>query len=174
MEEETYTITIRPPVTVAAFATGLDTDAEVIVNAAAGMGEEVKEDGILSSELAVLIGEQWGYTVKVEEPEVVEEAPVPEPEPIAEPEPEPVAEKASSSLPRLRHSRRSGLCLGASPLPMRPCDRRWSRCSDTSIMARRLCSTPSARPTWSRAKRARSHSTSARIRWTSTADALPS
>ncbi|MGD0111661.1 MAG: translation initiation factor IF-2 [Armatimonadota bacterium] len=124
VEEETYTITIRPPVTVAAFATGLDTDAEVIVNAAAGMGEEVKEDGILSSELAVLIGEQWGYTVKVEEPEVVEEAPVPEPEPIAEPEPEPVAEKARvlepAAAPALPPKRVVPRRVAAADAPLRP------------------------------------------------------
>jgi translation initiation factor IF-2 len=92
VEEDTYTITVRPPVTVAAFATALDTDAENVVSAAAALGEEVGEQDSISPELALLIGEQWGYTVKVREPEVVEQAP-PEPEPVVEPLPEKTPEK---------------------------------------------------------------------------------
>jgi translation initiation factor IF-2 len=96
VEEETSTIIVKPPVSVVGFATALDTDAEVVVSAAAGLGEEVAEDGILSPELAVLIGEQWGYTVTVEEPEVAEEPP-PAPEPVAEAAPSPVAEKPAKA-----------------------------------------------------------------------------
>ncbi len=95
VEEDSYTITIKPPISVIAFATALDTDAENVVSAASSLGEEVGESDSISSELAVLIGEQWGYTVHVEEPEVVEVAPPPAPEPVAEAPAAQPAEKAA-------------------------------------------------------------------------------
>jgi len=103
-EEGESPIILKAPVNVVDFATALDTDAENIVNAAAEVGESVEETGTIGSELVLLIGEQWGYSIEVEEPEVAEE---PEPEvkpsetppvdieveevseaPAAEPEPE--------------------------------------------------------------------------------------
>ncbi len=84
MEEETGTLTLKPPVSVAVFATALDTDAENVISAAAGLGESVGEQDAISAELAVLIGEQWGYTIKIEAPAVVEEAPPPVAAPAAE------------------------------------------------------------------------------------------
>jgi translation initiation factor IF-2 len=84
-------IRLRAPVSVVEFATVLDMDAENVVSAAEGFGETVAQDGHLSSELATLIGEQWGYTVQVEAPPVEEVTPEPEPEPevvaVAEPAP---------------------------------------------------------------------------------------
>ena len=81
------------PHSVTDFATALDVDADVVIDAAAGMGEELAEGGTVSPELAVLIGEQWGYTVRVEVPP----APIAEPEP--EPEPEPVVVAAPAPAP---------------------------------------------------------------------------
>jgi len=70
--EETNEISLQMPVTVGAFATALDTDPENVITAAAGLGETVTEDDRISSELALLIGEQWGYTIHIEQPEVEE------------------------------------------------------------------------------------------------------
>jgi translation initiation factor IF-2 len=83
-EESPDLIRVKAPLTVAAFATALDTDSENVVSAAVDIGEEVTEASEIAPELAVLIGEQWGYTVEVEVPEVEEEPP---PEPELEPEP---------------------------------------------------------------------------------------
>ncbi len=66
-------VKLKAPFTAADFATALDTDAENIVKAAAELGESIEENAVVPTELAVLIGEQWGYAVQIEEPEVVEE-----------------------------------------------------------------------------------------------------
>jgi len=87
-EEEDH-VKLKAPLSVADFATALDTDAENVVQAAADFGEEVDAEATIAAELAALIGEQWGYTVEIEEPEVVVEEPVEAPE--AEPEPVPAA-----------------------------------------------------------------------------------
>jgi translation initiation factor IF-2 len=95
VEEEEEVIRLRAPVSVVEFATVLDMDAENIVSAAESFGETVTEEGYLSSELATLIGEQWGYAVHVEAP-AEEEAPAePEPEPVAVAEPAPAAAPAA-------------------------------------------------------------------------------
>ncbi len=92
-------IRLKAPFTVSDFATALDSEAHNIVQAAADLGETISEDDILSTELALLIGEQWGYVIEIEQPEVVK-APEPEfePEPEEEEPPEfvrvPVPEKA--------------------------------------------------------------------------------
>ncbi|MFB3881019.1 MAG: translation initiation factor IF-2 [Armatimonadota bacterium] len=78
-EEDGERLRLRAPFTVAEFATALDTDAENIVRAAAELGETVGEGDIIPSELATLIGEQWGYSLHIEEPEPVEQPPAPEP-----------------------------------------------------------------------------------------------
>ncbi len=85
---------LKAPVSVSQFATALDVDADVVVEAATGMGEALTEDGTISPELATLIGEQWGYTVEVEAA-----PPAPEPEPEPEPEPAPVAVAAPAPVP---------------------------------------------------------------------------
>jgi translation initiation factor IF-2 len=91
-------IRLRAPVSVVEFATVLDMDAENVVSAAESFGEAVTEDGYLSSELATLIGEQWGYAVQVEAP-AEEEAPAePEPEPVAVAEPVPAAAPAAPAV----------------------------------------------------------------------------
>ncbi len=90
-------IAVKAPLTVADFATALDTDAANVISAAASMGEEVSAEDLVSAELALLIGEQWGYTISVErvEPET-EAAPVVEEE-VETPEPEaPAAPKAAA------------------------------------------------------------------------------
>jgi translation initiation factor IF-2 len=90
-------IRLQAPFTVADFASALDTDAENIAKAAADLGETISEDAVIPSELATLIGEQWGYTIEIEEPEIVEEAPsAPEPAP-AEVE---AAETAEAAAPK--------------------------------------------------------------------------
>jgi translation initiation factor IF-2 len=71
-------IRLKAPFTVADFATALDTEADNITRAAADLGETIAEGAIIPSELATLIGEQWGYTIEIEEPEITAEAP-PEP-----------------------------------------------------------------------------------------------
>ena len=81
-EKEAEVITIRAPVTVSEFATALDTDVGNIISAAATMGEQVSEKDVVAPELALLIGEMWGYTVAIEQAEV---PPEPEPVPVAEP-----------------------------------------------------------------------------------------
>ncbi|MCJ7822862.1 MAG: translation initiation factor IF-2, partial [Armatimonadetes bacterium] len=89
-------VKLKAPVTIAVFASALDTDADNVIAAAEGLGETVTEADPIAPELAVLIGEQWGYTVEVEVPEVLPE----EPEPIeveAEAEPEPVEAPAEEA-----------------------------------------------------------------------------
>jgi translation initiation factor IF-2 len=78
-EEEEGPIRLRAPFTTLDFATALDTDAENIVKAAGDMGESIEETSVIPTELAILIGEQWGYELEIEEPEIVE-APPAEPE----------------------------------------------------------------------------------------------
>jgi translation initiation factor IF-2 len=96
-EGEPDRIRLKAPFTVGRFATALDTDAANVISAAANLGETVGEDDEISPELALLIGEQWGYTVEVEVPEPPPEEPAPveavEPEPEAPPAP--TAEAAS-------------------------------------------------------------------------------
>ena len=92
-------IKLKAPVTVAVFAAALDTDGENVIAAAEGLGETVAEGDPIAPELAVLIGEQWGYTVEVEVPEVPpEEPPAEEAEP-AEVEAEPEAAEAPAAAP---------------------------------------------------------------------------
>lgn len=95
--EDEGRVKLKAPLSVADFATALDTDAENVVRAAAELGEEVLPDALITLELALLIGEQWGYTVEVEEPEIVEEEAVEAPEP--EPAAEPTAEEAVPEAP---------------------------------------------------------------------------
>jgi translation initiation factor IF-2 len=83
-------IRLKAPFTVADFASALDTDAENIARAATDLGETISEDAVIPSELATLIGEQWGYTIEIEEPEIVEEA-------RAAPEPAPAEVKAAET-----------------------------------------------------------------------------
>jgi translation initiation factor IF-2 len=125
VEEDSYTITIKPPISVAAFATALDTDAENVVSAASSLGEEVGESDSISAELAVLIGEQWGYTVNIEEPEVVEVAPPPAPEPVAEAPAAQPAEKAArtpepAAAPAAPPKRVVPRRVAAADAPIRP------------------------------------------------------
>ncbi len=90
-------IKLKSPVTIAAFATALDTDAENVIAAAEGLGEAVTEADPIGPELAVLIGEQWGYTVEVEVPELPpEKPPAEEAEPV-EVEAEPEAAEAPAA-----------------------------------------------------------------------------
>ena len=67
-------VKLKVPITVADFAAALDTDADNVMHEASSLGEAVGENDSVSAELAVLIGEQWGYSIEVEEPEVVAEA----------------------------------------------------------------------------------------------------
>jgi translation initiation factor IF-2 len=117
VEAEGDRIRLRASLTVADFATALDTDAENIVRAAAELGEVVGEDAIIPSELAVLIGEQWGYSVDVVEPEVVEEA-APTPE-LAAAEPEAAVEAAQQPP-----APKAGLAGKPAPPPIRVVPRR--------------------------------------------------
>ncbi len=100
-------VRLKAPFTATAFATALDTDVENIIKAAAELGESIGEDAVVPSELALLIGEQWGYTLDIEEPEIVEEPASAEPveaeapaegaaaeAPVAEEEKEPEAPPA--------------------------------------------------------------------------------
>jgi translation initiation factor IF-2 len=87
-------IRLKAPFTAADFATALDTDAENIVKAAGELGESIGEDAVVPTELAMLIGEQWGYEIEIEEPEVVEE-----PAPSAPAEEELPAEVAPTEEP---------------------------------------------------------------------------
>jgi translation initiation factor IF-2 len=83
-EEPGNIIRLKAPITVPDFATALDVEAEVVVEAAAGMGEVISDQDVVAPELATLIGEQWGYAVEVEPaPMVTEPEPEPEPEPVA-------------------------------------------------------------------------------------------
>jgi len=92
-------VKLKAPVTVAVFASALDTDADNVIAAAEGLGETVTEADPIAPELAVLIGEQWGYTVEVEVPELPpEEPPAEEAEPVeAEVEAEAVEEPAAEA-----------------------------------------------------------------------------
>ncbi len=106
-EELSDHIRLRAPIRVIDFATAMDTDSANIVKAAADLGEVISEDSTVPSELAVLIGEQWGYTIEVEEPEVVEAPPSPaveEPPAVVEapPAPKPVAAPAKPEPRPLR------------------------------------------------------------------------
>ena len=67
-------IKLKVPITAADFAAALDTDADNVMHEASSLGETLGENDSISAELAVLIGEQWGYSIEVEEPEVVAEA----------------------------------------------------------------------------------------------------
>ncbi|MCJ7749823.1 MAG: translation initiation factor IF-2, partial [Armatimonadetes bacterium] len=58
------------------------------------------EDSVVPAELALLIGEQWGYTIEIEEPEIVEEEPEAEPEAIAEEGVEVEAEETEPEEPK--------------------------------------------------------------------------
>jgi len=107
--EDGERLRLRAPFTVADFATALDTDAENIVRAASDLGEAIGQNDVIPSELAMLIGEQWGYSLHIEEPEPVEETPAPEPEAIpaeteaVEEAPKPKAKTAGKPvLPPLR------------------------------------------------------------------------
>ena len=91
-------IRLKAPIAIADFATALDTDADVVIGAAAGMGETLAEGDVVSPTLAVLIGEQWGYTVEVETAPVAAE---PEPEPEPEPVDVPVAAPSTPVVPEL-------------------------------------------------------------------------
>ncbi len=102
-------IKLKAPFTTADFATALDTDAENIVRAAADLGEAISDTTAVPAELAILIGEQWGYTIEIEEPEVVEEE-LPEVEEVGEeeveveagekaPEPAAVAKEVEAPAP---------------------------------------------------------------------------
>jgi translation initiation factor IF-2 len=71
-EGDSGAVRLKAPFTANEFATALDTDGENIVRAAGELGEDIAEGQIIPSELAILIGEQWGYTVEIEEPKVVE------------------------------------------------------------------------------------------------------
>ena len=97
-EEESQAVNIKAPLTVAEFATALDTDSENVISAAASMGEEVTAADSVSAELALLIGEQWGYTIHIER---VEPEPEPEPPPpVAERKPAP-AEASAPPAPKV-------------------------------------------------------------------------
>jgi translation initiation factor IF-2 len=124
--EETGAVTIKAPLTVADYATALDTDTENVISAAATLGETVSESDLISAELALLIGESWGYTIQLEQAEV---PPQPEAAPAAvaapgEPEGEaaaPVAEAAAvetavTAAPRRVVPRRTAP-PGAPPRP---------------------------------------------------------
>jgi len=82
-EEGEQPIRLKAPFTALEFASALDTEAENIVKAASDLGESIAEDSVVPSELALLIGEQWGYTIEIEEREIVEEEPPAEAEAIA-------------------------------------------------------------------------------------------
>jgi translation initiation factor IF-2 len=107
-EGEEEQVKLKAPFTAAQFATALDTDAENIVRAAAELGESISEQAVVPTELALLIGEQWGYTIQIEEPEVVEEAEPAEPveaeAPPAEAEAEevPAAEAEAPAPPPIK------------------------------------------------------------------------
>ncbi len=96
-EGEEERIKLKAPFTAAQFATALDTDAENIMKAAAELGESISDDAVVPTELATLIGEQWGYTVEIEEPEVVEEPEPAEPVEVEAPPTEAEAEKVPTA-----------------------------------------------------------------------------
>jgi len=98
-EEGERPIRLKAPFTATDFATALDTDAENIVNAATDLGESIAEDSIVPSELALLIGEQWGYTIEIEEPEIVQEEPPTEAEAVDEEGAQVEAEEPKAETP---------------------------------------------------------------------------
>ena len=107
-EEESGPIKLKAPVAVADFAAALDMDAENVIAAAREIDDSAIEGEVISSEVAALICEQWGYEVEIEEPEVVEEegAAAPPEEAPAEVEeaaaPEAVVEEAPAEAPPVR------------------------------------------------------------------------
>jgi len=90
--EQGNVIAIKAPLSVTDFATALDTDAGNVISAAANIGEEVSAEDLVSAELALLIGEQWGYTISIERVE-------PEPEAEAAPVVEVAVEAAEPEAP---------------------------------------------------------------------------
>ncbi len=112
---EDETIRLKAPVSVAEFASALDTDAENVISAATGLGETVTEDDPIAPELAVLIGEQWGYTVEVEVPEPAEEE-----APPAEAEPEAVAVEAEEGEEATEAEKAPEPAEPAEEAPVRP------------------------------------------------------
>ena len=128
-EEGEQPIRLKSPFTAVEFATALDTDAGNIVKAASDLGESIGEGGVVPTELALLIGEQWGYTIEIEEAEIVEEAPEAEPEAIAEEavevegkgtgpeEPAAVAEPEAPAAPPMKVVPRRTAPPGAPPRP---------------------------------------------------------
>ena len=123
-EEVSDHIRLKVRITVADFAAAMDTDAGNIVKAAADLGEMIGEDATIPPELAILIGEQWGYTVEVEEPEVIEAAPAPQPvveERAAEVEETPAAKKAAiAEKPAERPMRVVPRRVAPPDAPLRP------------------------------------------------------
>ena len=100
-EEESEVIKLKAPVAVADFAAALDMEAENVIAAAREIDDSAIEGEVISSEVAVLICEQWGYEVEIEEPEVVEEevAAAPPEEAPAEAEEEAAPEAAVEEAP---------------------------------------------------------------------------
>ena len=123
--EQGNVIAIKAPLSVAEFATALDTDAANVISAAANMGEEVSAEHLVSPELALLIGEQWGYTISIER---VEREPEAEPAPVveekvveaAEPEAPPVPKAAAEPIVRERPVRMVPRRVAAPDAPHRP------------------------------------------------------
>jgi len=123
--EQGNVIAIKAPLSVADFATALDTDAANVISAAANMGEEVSAEHLVSPELALLIGEQWGYTISIER---VEREPEAEPAPVveekvveaAEPEAPPVPKAAAEPIVRERPVRMVPRRVAAPDAPHRP------------------------------------------------------
>ncbi len=112
-------IRFNAPLSVADFAAALDTDAANIVSAAADAGETIEENSTIPTELAILIGEQWGYTVEIIEPEKVEEAPAPAP--VAEPE-APPAEVVQKPAPKAAPEKPAPPPLRVVPRRVAPLD----------------------------------------------------
>jgi translation initiation factor IF-2 len=100
VEEEGEEVAIHPPVSVGDFAALLDTEAAKVSAAASALGETVSEHDIIAPELAILIGEQWGYHVKVvPRPEGEAAAPAAAPEELVI-DREATAEAVKRGLPR--------------------------------------------------------------------------
>jgi len=92
-EEGSDLIKLKVPVAVADFAAALDMDAENVIAAAREIDDSAIEGDVISPEVAILICEQWGYAVEIEEPEVVEE------EVVAAPPEEAPAEAEEATAP---------------------------------------------------------------------------